>query len=923
FVRHGRTDYNDKDLFDYKNEAKLTEVGKKQAEEIKKIFENENIEAIYSSPLDRCVDTVIPLSKSKNLEIQKIDDLIEINAPELQGKIANCKKHTWDNGYGGGEKVSEVYKRVEKALHKVIDGNKGKTIVICSHGDPTFLGRMSLHNDIDYSQKYTCGKYLKNNPKKADISKIYGIEYVYTESKKAIDLHKHFVDEIFVKNENNFTAKNVLGIHGYTGNIENDFWKTMKNNLSKNNIKLTTPQFPESRDTNYNEWKEILNQQDFGNIDTVIAHSLGTRVALEYIIENNIELKRLILVAPTITAKRNDGSEREELINFFENKKFSDIKDRFESINKLVGEIIIIHSKEDDSVPFSEGKKLAKILNVNFLEVQGYKHFNEKEYKILESLVKNGTPLKRIPEVLDCWFESGSMPYASKHYMGQDLENFKFPADFIAEGLDQTRGWFYTLIIIGTALFGVAPMKNIIVNGIILAEDGKKMSKSLKNYPDPNHIFNTYGADAMRFYLLNSPVVEAQDFRFAESGVEEVVKKVILPLWNTYYFFTTYANIDNFKPTSGRGMSEGQGDFLQRSNILDKWLLSELNELTKEVRIAFDNYELNKATKPIFKFMDNLTNWYIRRSRKRFWKSENDGDKIEAYGTLYFTLVELTKIIAPFMPFISDYIYKELVRDEKTSVHLQDFPTYDESIIDLKLNSDTDRIQKIITLGLAFRANRKIRVRQPLSSLTVTEKFSNFYEEILKEELNVKEIIVVEGESLAKKICKPNGRAIGPKFGKDVKFIMTEAKAGNFEELKDGSVLIPLPNPPLKGEGTKDFILEKGDFELEYVKADENAEIEADFGMVISMDTKITPELEKEGFARDIVRHIQEARKEANYQVDDRIKVSISGACEVLNVFKNYIETETLSTIKNDLMNADLDKNIEVEELKVNIKLKK
>lgn len=542
-------------------------------------------------------------------------------------------------------------------------------------------------------------------------------------------------------------------------------------------------------------------------------------------------------------------------------------------------------------------------------EIDLHKHFVDE---ILIKNPKTWNTLKRIPEVLDCWFESGSMPYASKHYMWQELEKnsdclvskdgtFKFPADFIAEWLDQTRGWFYTLLILWTALFDETPFKNCIVNGIVLAEDWKKMSKSLQNYPAPELIFDRYWADAMRFYLLNSPVVEAQDFRFSETWVEEVVKKVILPLWNTYYFFTTYANIDNFEPKW----------LTKTENILDKWLLSELNELTLEVTNAFEKYKLNEATRPIVKFMDNLTNWYIRRSRKRFWKSENDWDKLQAYETLYFALVELTKILAPFMPFVSENIFKNLTWKE--SVHLEDFPIYNKNLIDLELNETTDKVQKIINLWLAWRANQKIRVRQPLQSITITQSFEKYYNEIIKEELNVKEVLVVDGSSLAKRICKPNWRNIWPKFGKDVKFIMSEAKAGNFTELPNGNVKV------------WDFELEIGDFELVYESSDANAKIESGFGMVITMDDKITEELKQEWFARDIVRHIQEARKECNYNVDDRIfiKIESNELAETIANFANYIETETLSKIDNSINSPDLEKDISIEKIKIKLSLKK
>ena len=563
-------------------------------------------------------------------------------------------------------------------------------------------------------------------------------------------------------------------------------------------------------------------------------------------------------------------------------------------------------NKDFWQIEFKDGKYF---YTNTWKEIDLHKHFVDE---ILIKNPKTWNTLKRIPEVLDCWFESGSMPYASKHYMWQELEKnsdclvskdrtFKFPADFIAEWLDQTRGWFYTLLILWTALFDETPFKNCIVNGIVLAEDWKKMSKSLQNYPAPELIFDKYWADAMRFYLLNSPVVEAQDFRFSEAWVEEVVKKVILPLWNTYYFFTTYANIDNFEPKW----------LTKTENILDKWLLSELNELTLEVTNAFEKYKLNEATRPIVKFMDNLTNWYIRRSRKRFWKSENDWDKLQAYETLYFALVELTKILAPFMPFVSENIFKNLTWKE--SVHLEDFPIYNKNLIDLELNETTDKVQKIINLWLAWRANQKIRVRQPLQSITITQSFEKYYNEIIKEELNVKEVLVVDGSSLAKRICKPNWRNIWPKFGKDVKFIMSEAKAGNFTELPNGNVKV------------WDFELEIGDFELVYESSDANAKIESGFGMVITMDDKITEELKQEWFARDIVRHIQEARKECNYNVDDRIfiKIESNELDETIANFANYIETETLSKIDNSINSPDLEKDISIEEIKIKLSLKK
>ncbi len=533
-------------------------------------------------------------------------------------------------------------------------------------------------------------------------------------------------------------------------------------------------------------------------------------------------------------------------------------------------------------------------------EVDIHKHFVDE---IFVKCPKTWEKLKRIPEVLDCWFESGSMPYASKHYPFEGKEDFKFPADFIAEGLDQTRGWFYTLIILSTALFESPATMNTIVNWIVLADDGRKMSKSLNNYPAPELIFDKYGADAMRFYLMNSPVVEGQDMRFTEGGVEEVVKKVILPLWNTYSFFVTYANIDGFEAW--------EDNTTVKENPLDQWILSELHILINEITTGLDWYRINEATKNIPAFMDNLTNWYIRRSRKRFWKSENDGDKIQAYSTLHTVLVEVSKCIAPFMPFVAENIYQNLTGNK--SVHLELFPTYEENLVNKSLSEQMDKTKKIINLGLAWRVNHKLKVRQPLKSVTIWEHLEEYYQNILMEELNVKEVIEVDGNTLAKQVCKPNGRAIGPKFGKDVKFIMTEAKSWNFELLDSGNIKV------------WDFELETGDFELVFEAWDSAYEIEAGFGMVIALDSELTPELEQEWMARDLVRFIQDARKEAEFNVEDRIEISISwdNISKVLETFGKYIETETLSTINSNLESSDLEKEVEIWEEKIILKLKK
>jgi isoleucyl-tRNA synthetase len=376
--------------------------------------------------------------------------------------------------------------------------------------------------------------------------------------------------------------------------------------------------------------------------------------------------------------------------------------------------------------------------------------------------------------------DSGSMPYAQMHYPFENkasMEN-SFPADFIVEYIGQVRAWFYVMHVVGVALFDKRAFTNVITTGIVMGSDGRKMSKSYGNYPDPRGTIGKYGADAIRFYMANSPLLNGGNMDFKEEGIVEVIKKVILPMWNTYSFFTTYANIDNFVPTGKT----------QRTNPLDIWMISETHTLIAEIEAAMENYEITDATRPIVQFMDKLTNWYIRRSRKRFWKSENDGDKLQAYETLHEVLVTLSQIVAPFMPFVTEEIYKNLTGKE--SVHLSDFPTPDATLIDTKLNEDMDICQKVINLGLSLRTAQKIRVRQPLQSLSTGENLSDYYKEIIKEELNIKEIIEVDSSSIASKICKPNGRLIGPKFGKEVKNIISQAKSGHFVEIDENSVKV-------------------------------------------------------------------------------------------------------------------------------------
>lgn len=353
--------------------------------------------------------------------------------------------------------------------------------------------------------------------------------------------------------------------------------------------------------------------------------------------------------------------------------------------------------------------------------------------KIMFKCQKCSGEMKRVPDVLDTWFDSGSMPYGELHYPFENKNNFeaKFPAEFIAEGDDQTRAWFYYLHIISTAIFNKPAYLNVVVNGIVLSNDGKKMSKRLQNYPDPMEMFNKYGADSLRYYLLSSPVMMAENLNFLEEDVAKIYRGVLRMIWNSYYFFVLYASIDKWLPKKNYTKSE---------KLLDRWIISELNQLIKETNESMNKYDLLSSSRQFQKFIDDLSNWYIRRSRRRFWKSENDRDKENAYNTLYKVLLELSKLMAPFTPFISESIYKNLT--ENLSVHLENYPDYNKESIDQNICKKMNQVRKIVEISLAKRSESKIKVRQPLSSLKYGgDKLGAEYEEIIAEEINIKEVV--------------------------------------------------------------------------------------------------------------------------------------------------------------------------------------
>ncbi len=492
--------------------------------------------------------------------------------------------------------------------------------------------------------------------------------------------------------------------------------------------------------------------------------------------------------------------------------------------------------------------------------------------------------MRRIPDVLDCWFESGSMPFAQFHYPFENAEWFEshFPSDFVVEYVAQTRGWFYTLHVLAVALFGKPAFKNCIAHGVILGSDGRKMSKRLSNYPEPEDMFNEYGADAMRWFLLSSPVLKGQDLIVQREAIKDTVRLALNPIWNAWYFLSLYANADRMRGSIDTGSS----------NILDKYILSKTSQLVMDVTSYMEEYDLSSAYQAVGSFVEVLDNWYIRRNRDRFWMTrdgslEVERDKSEAYNTLHTVLTVLTRLAAPLLPLLSDRIYIDLTGE--SSVHLSQWPSSDELPYDPKLNEAMDRVRDICSTVHGIRKSKGIRARLPLASLTVAAKNVldiEPYTSIIADELNVKQVILTDNyKSLANLRLTTIPSALGPRLGEQTQHIIRAAKAGNW--LIDGDGLVYV-------DGLK---LEEGEYSLDLVPLDEeNGRALPNGEGIVILDTEITEELSREGTARDLVRLIQQARRSAGLEITDRIDLRLGlddSALKAVEENAQYISDQT------------------------------
>ncbi|MBQ4239618.1 MAG: isoleucine--tRNA ligase, partial [Oscillospiraceae bacterium] len=496
-----------------------------------------------------------------------------------------------------------------------------------------------------------------------------------------------------------------------------------------------------------------------------------------------------------------------------------------------------------------------------------------------------GKPMHRVEEVIDCWYDSGAMPFAQYHYPFENKETFEstFPADFISEAVDQTRGWFYSLLAISTLIFNKAPYKNVIVLGLVLDENGEKMSKSKGNAVDPFEALDAYGADSIRWYFYENSAPWLPN-RFYKEAVIEGQRKFLGTFWNTYAFYVLYADIDSFDPTKYT---------LDPSslNSMDRWLLSRLNSLIKEVDADLGGYKIPEAARALQDFTDELSNWYVRRSRERFWEAEMTQNKINAYLTLWTALVTLSKLAAPMIPFMTEEIYQNIVRrvdsSAPESIHLCDFPVADESLIDTELEHHMEEVLKIVVLGRAARNEANVKNRQPLSVMYVggAEALGELYKDIIEDELNIKNVIFTDDMSrFSSYTFKPQLRTLGKRFGKrlnEVREILSslDGNAAKRELDETGQLVIHTAD----GDETlapEDLLIEASKVEG-FASASEG-------GYTVALDTDLTEDLIKEGYVREVVSKIQSMRKEADFNVMDHIRVSINTSERLADVVKEF-----------------------------------
>ncbi len=878
----------------------LSKNGISQAKELAKLMKKEPVHVIYTSPLDRAKQTADIVGKAVKTEVTVDDRLREVSFGEYEGKMVDFSDLSFVKAkrakqleadavesiyhFPGMETWGEVSSRVMPFLQEIIEKHKGEHVVIVTHADP-----------IQHVRQF----FTDQEPRKLVNQPYPSFTEPYTfywdhRTNAPLDLHKEIVDDITWQAGSDENAVTLTVVrHGQSDwNIDERIAGASDRPLSDKGREQAAAL---RQKLNANDYDVILSSDLERTLETgrIATSGWGKEIVVEPLFrEQNLgdwEGKLLEEV-------RKEHPEYSE--NFL--KDVAEVpggENRREFLNRVREAIKYLREKH-------KGKRV--LLFTHRRWISGLRHlklaapiWEPLENTHHETLVLKPT-FRRVGDVFDCWVESGSMPFAQSHYPFESGHKKDvppgFPANFIAEGIDQTRGWFYTLTVLATALFDSPAFHHCIVNGTVLAEDGKKMSKRLKNYPEPLVVVEKHGADAVRFALMSSPAVRGEDMRFSEKTVEETVRNVLLPLWNTYSFFVTYANAAQWKPSMERRES---------THPLDRWIKAEVQDLTNRMTAQLDRYDLSASCGELDETIDALTNWYIRLSRRRFAgksalqeqgpiEGAKPEEQADALGTLYDVLVTLTQLLAPFCPFMTEEIYLNLAADDHGSVHLTRWPTTRALTKEENVIIEKNRLlRRIVSLGLSIRSEKKVKVRQPLQQALVAvpatlRSIVNITSEdvaLLRDEINVREVEFVDDPgSLAQAIALVDARKAGPRFGGAVQELIAAGKRGEFEQ--KGDTIIIAGKELSKEEATIVYRGKDGDTD----------NVAADHGVVVSLDTNITPELQLEGNARDLIRAIQKERKESALQMQDRISLKIEGADDVVQLHKSLIERETNAT---------------------------
>jgi len=849
----------------------LTDRGKEQAqalaEKIATVSKEIPIAAIYSSPLNRAKETAAAIAKETDRSVEIDDRIREVKFGKYEGQHINFddltfvrerRAHKLGNGqiesiyhFHGMETWASIELRLRAFFRDILPKHKGEAIVVVTHAD---LIQNSSHIFTGEDPHK-----LVHQPVPVGSSRVL---YWDHESSAEMDLHKETVDAIFWPTEakKKESVELTLVRHGET-------------DLNKMGIVCGGDKDIPLNDVGRTQAKKAgasLKKQSF---DVVLSSGMKRAEETAKIICKEIGAEyggSIQLFHERMCGEWSGKTDAEVFASLQSLKLPKGVNIGLLKMAPKGGEswdafVTRIQQGCDQLLKQHSGKRVLLVAHGAVAMAMQFIHGTSYEELIQEGEPHNAAALpftltpsmRRIGDVLDCWFESGSMPYAQEHFPfeGESKVPPGFPADFIAEGLDQTRGWFYTLMVLSAALFDCPAFKNVVVNGIVLAEDGKKMSKRLKNYPEPTDVVKKHGADAVRFALMASPAVRGEDLRFSEKLVEETVRNVLLPLWHAYRLFVTYANAADWKP----GI-----DFTLRNaksmHPLDRWILVRTQELVNTMTRELERYDLSATCNELASSIDDLTNWYVRLSRRRL-SGKEDG-QMDALDTLYRVLLCNAQLLAPVCPFTTEAMYLNLVPEEHGSIHFTDWPATGEiSNDDRALLQLMDSTQTVVTLGLRLRADAKIGVRTPLSSVTIAlppSDAAGVVKELIEEELNVKNVTVTkDAGALAEAKISVDARKVGPRLGGKVQEIIKAGKEGKYKAVDSGIEIL--------GE-----ILTPEEAKIVY-EGKEGLSVAADRGIVVALETKLTDTLKLEGDARELIRAIQSLRKDAGLEFTDTI----------------------------------------------------